>query len=375
MSHSITKTCQSTRQPSFSRYCTTPGGRHAILLYSINITTMIKIKFEFNIHVLKEGNTVASTLTTGKQVNSTEELVKKVADFFAISRLEIDKAERKGRFSTARNYQTAIRSLRRFVGKAELPLHLMDGMLMEQYQRWLREKGICPNTSSCYMRSLRALYNRAAAEAGIETGKPFGKVYTGHAETVKRSVSTDDIRSIRRADLRSKPSLELTRDIFLFCYYAMGMPFVDVAFLRKDNIKDGFIVYYRHKTGQQIRIKLESCMYHIMKKYEQADRPYLFPIISSEEQRLAHHQYVVALGRYNRCLKRIARIANVESNLTSYVVRHSWASNAYEQNVDLPVISKALGHTDTQTTLIYIRGINDQRLEHANRKLLKNIQK
>lgn len=336
---------------------------------------MIKIKFEFNIHVLKEGNTVASTLTTGKQVNSTEELVKKVADFFAISRLEIDKTERKGCFSTARNYQTAIRSLRRFVGKAELPLHLMDVMLMEQYQRWLREKGICPNTSSCYMRSLRALYNRAAAEAGIETGKPFGKVYTGHAETVKRSVSTDDIRSIRRADLRSKPSLELTRDIFLFCYYAMGMPFVDVAFLRKDNIKDGFIVYYRHKTGQQIRIKLESCMYHIMKKYEQADRPYLFPIISSEEQRLAHHQYVVALGRYNRCLKRIARIANVESNLTSYVVRHSWASNAYEQNVDLPVISKALGHTDTQTTLIYIRGINDQRLEHANRKLLKNIQK
>ena len=168
---------------------------------------MIKIKFEFNIHVLKEGNTVASTLTTGKQVNSTKELVKKVVDFFAISRQEIDKAERKGCFSTARNYQTAIRSLRRFVGKAELPLHLMDVMLMEQYQRWLREKGICPNTSSCYMRSLRALYNRAAAEAGIETGKPFGKVYTGHAETVKRSVSTDDIRSIRRADLRSKPSL------------------------------------------------------------------------------------------------------------------------------------------------------------------------
>ena len=69
---------------------------------------MIKIKFEFNIHVLKEDNTVASTLTTGKQVNSTEELVKKVADFFAISRQEIDKAERKGCLSNARKYQTAI---------------------------------------------------------------------------------------------------------------------------------------------------------------------------------------------------------------------------------------------------------------------------
>ncbi|MGP1536873.1 tyrosine-type recombinase/integrase, partial [Bacteroides heparinolyticus] len=83
--------------------------------------------------------------------------------------------------------------------------------------------------------------------------------------------------------------------------------------------------------------------------------------------------YSSALNRYNRSLKQLARQAGIAVNLTSYVARHSWASIAYEQGVDLPVISKALGHTDTKTTLIYIEGIKDERLAEANRKLLERF--
>jgi integrase/recombinase XerD len=49
------------------------------------------------------------------------------------------------------------------------------------------------------------------------------------------------------------------------------------------------------------------------------------------------------------------------------------ASMAYDMNVDLPIISKAMGHTNTGTTLIYIRGINDKKLQMANRKIIKEI--
>lgn len=58
-------------------------------------------------------------------------------------------------------------------------------------------------------------------------------------------------------------------------------------------------------------------------------------------------------------------------NLTSYVARHSWASTLHEYGIGLPVISKALGHTDTKTTLIYVEGIKDERLAKANRGLLR----
>ena len=60
-------------------------------------------------------------------------------------------------------------------------------------------------------------------------------------------------------------------------------------------------------------------------------------------------------------------------HLTSYVARHSWASLAYQHNVDLPVISKAMGHTSTKTTLVYIREIDDTRIDSANHKMLEEM--
>jgi integrase/recombinase XerD len=59
--------------------------------------------------------------------------------------------------------------------------------------------------------------------------------------------------------------------------------------------------------------------------------------------------------------------------LTSYVVRHTWASLAYDTNIDLAVISSALGHSNTNTTRVYIQGINNQRLADANQKVLNRI--
>src|SRR3712207_7772652 len=72
-------------------------------------------------------------------------------------------------------------------------------------------------------------------------------------------------------------------------------------------------------------------------------------------------------SRYNRSLKLLARQAGISVNLTSYVARHSWASIAYEQGIALPVISKVLGHTNTETTLVYIdRKSTRLNSSHAN---------
>ena len=329
---------------------------------------MIKIKFEFNIHVQDDRPIEPSSL---QREGITPPSCR--TDFVAFAESEIHNARQRKRFSTARNHQTAVRSFINFTRQTVIPLDTISEELIDDYQQWLRQKSICPNTISCYMRCLRSIYNKAIDASGTTPRNPFGKAYTGHAATIKRSIPAADIRKIKEADLHGKKSLQLTRDIFLFCYYTLGMPFVDVAFLKTTNIQDSTIIYYRHKTGQQIRIKLEPCMTDIISAYHQPHSPYLFPIITTDDEEHAHHQYLTALGNYNRNLKRIAQLAKVSCKLTSYVARHSWASNAYEENVDLPVISKALGHTDTKTTLIYIRGINDARLEQANRDMLSKI--
>ncbi len=269
--------------------------------------------------------------------------------------------------STMSNYATAIRALSKFL-KRDLPASELSANLLGGFERWLKRRNICLNTISCYMRSLRSLF------AGIngDTKKMFAKVYTGSAKTEKRSIPPEAISRIKTLQLPSNSFLELARDVFIFCFYAMGMPFVDVAHLRKQQIVNGHIVYYRHKTGQRVQITIEQPMLDIIQRHSDKTKAgYVFPLL----QNGTSHEYNVILGRYNRALHRLARLASISQNLTSYVVRHSWASAAYNANIDLPVISKALGHTNTQITLTYIREINDQRVETANHTVITMIEK
>ena len=86
-------------------------------------------------------------------------------------------------------------------------------------------------------------------------------------------------------------------------------------------------------------------------------------------------EYEAVRDIYNRQLRRLSKMAGLSRKLTSYVARHSWASMAYSQNVDLSVISKALGHTNSKTTMVYIREIDDNRIDKANHQLLGSIMK
>ncbi|WP_164996510.1 tyrosine-type recombinase/integrase [Bacteroides zoogleoformans] len=315
--------------------------------------------------------------------------------------------------STQENYRTAVRSFIRFSGGTDVPVSALDADSVRSYERWLRDRGVCPNTSSCYMRSLRAIYNKAATKRLVKDKEPFKGVFTGNERTVKRSIGEKEIRKLKSPRSPYSPySLSPgpspigrgerewgsgASDLFLFSFYAMGMPFVDLAHLKRSQIKDGVLTYRRRKTGQQVRVRLEPCMLDILDKYKTEGTDYLFPILykvkdgakdrmGSETDKgkdgdkggpaggnLVEVSYSSALNRYNRSLKELARRAGIKENLTSYVARHSWASIAYEKNIDLPVISKALGHTDTKTTLTYIREINNEQLAQANNKLLKEV--
>ena len=107
---------------------------------------------------------------------------------------------------------------------------------------------------------------------------PFKHVYTGIDKTKKRAVSLDVIREIRDLKL-TKKSLVFARDIFLFSFYTRGMSFVDMAFLKKQDLQNGILAYRRNKTGQQLFIKREKTMQELIDKYDTFDTPYLLPVI------------------------------------------------------------------------------------------------
>lgn len=292
-------------------------------------------------------------------------------DFCNLAELDVERRKSLTSRSTVDNYLTALRSFRCFILEENIDSQICAD-LFKHYERWLHDKRLKPNTSSCYMRSLRTLM---ADIYGEETKLLFADVYTGSSITDKRSLPLDEIAKLQAVVLKPNSFLALVRDLFLFSFYALGMPFVDMAFLRKDQIASDQITYYRHKTGQPISIKIEPCIQKIISRYQNRKSCYLFPLLKSDEPKAAYQEYLLMLNRYNRSLKDLAKKAGIQGNLTSYVARHSWASAAYRNNVEIPVISKALGHANPRNTMIYIRQLEDERLFEANHRLLKEISK
>lgn len=329
----------------------------------------ISFHFEFRIIVQKDGGNDLKVKKANDHKAPAAEVQQSPCDsFLEKARQEVERQRPQRSGSTIDNYHTALRSFRYFLKEQEA--EELTPELVKSYERWLRNQNLCLNTISCYMRSLRSL---AVKVCGEEVKAYFRKVYTGRSRTDKRAIHEEDISRLR--DLRLKPGtfLCLVRDLFLFSFYALGMPFVDVAFLRKSQISDGQLVYHRHKTGQRITVRLEPCMEEIINRYRTEGREYVFPLLKSNEVQRSYAEYRQMLNRYNRSLKVLAAKAKLEGRLTSYVARHTWASVAFNANVGLPVISKALGHSNPQNTLIYIRQIDDHRLDEANKSILRGL--
>ena len=285
----------------------------------------------------------------------------------------IEKTRKENRSSCANNYHTAVGSFLEFMGKSDFPVTHLNQSLAKRYEQWLWERDISHNTSSCYMRSLRAIYNKVVEKCHIKDSKPFSKVFTGNDETKKRAIGKSAIIEIANLTLKAGTRLCLARDLFMFCFYAMGMPFVDVAHLKKCNIEGDVLKYYRHKTGIQVGVKLEPCALEIIRRYSNPASEYLFPVLRGKTVAEKEGSYNSALSYHNRLLKKIGKMVGLTQPLTSYVVRHSWASTAYDADVSINVISKALGHSSPAITLTYIDELKDDRVFKANKKVLKEI--
>lgn len=280
---------------------------------------------------------------------------------------------RAGKVGTSRAYTSALRSLRRFrKGEDFRPAALTQEMVGE-YETHLLRSGVCRNTSSMYMRCLRAVYNRAVERGLAPAASPFKHVYTGIDKTVKRAVPLSVIKQIKALDLPLGSSHALARDLFLLYFYTRGMSFIDMAFLKKSDLRDGTLTYTRHKTKQCLAIRWEPSMQEIIARYDASATAYLLPIITREDG-TERRQYENALHLINNKLKQIALLAGLRSRLTMYVARHSWASIAHAKHIPLAVISEAMGHDSETTTQIYLASLSSDTIDRANRQILKDLQ-
>lgn len=276
-----------------------------------------------------------------------------------------------GKIRTSETYTAALRSLRSFLGDRQLLFDTIDSNLMLRYEAYLRSKHLTMNTISFYMRILRAVYNRGVEENITIHKYPFKHVYTGIDKTLKRAISTREIKTMKEYDFSGNNSLGLARDLFMFSFYTRGMSFVDMAYLTQENLNNGTLIYRRKKTGQLLFIKWESCMQEIVDRYKSSSK-YLLPIIRDEYAN-ERKQYLNSLSYTNKKLKKIAKITGISSHLSMYVARHSWASIAKKNRIPISIISEGMGHDSESTTQIYLASLDTSAIDRANHLIIKLV--
>ena len=274
------------------------------------------------------------------------------------------------RLGTAMNYRRAAAALASYLGSRDLCFPELTTQFVEQYGDYLLRRGMVRNSLSFHMRILRAVYNKAVRCGYAEQTFPFRDIYTGIDRTRKRAVGEGVISRLIALDIGHSPQLCFSRDMFLFSFYTRGMAFVDMAYLRKSDICDGVIRYARHKTGQELAVRVEPCMQAIIDRYAESGSPYLFPILKSENPAECFRCYKTGLRMYNARLLQLSELLGLEHHLSSYTSRHSWATMARNHNVPLSVISAGMGHTSERTTQIYLTSLESSLIDNANRTLL-----
>lgn len=284
----------------------------------------------------------------------------------------IAQLQQMGKQRTSETYRCTLKSFMQFREDKDVLLEDIDSDLMLMYEAYLRGRGLTKNSTSFYMRILRAVYNRAVEKDLTTNRSPFKHVYTGIDKTIKRAIPFKAIKQIKNLDLSLQPSLDFARDMFLFSFYTRGMSFIDMAYLKKKDLANGILSYRRRKTGQQLFIRWEKCMQEIVDKYDNSLSEYLLPIIKPMKGDERTH-YQNAMYLINRKLKEIGKMTGVQLPLTMYVARHSWASVAKNKNVPISVISEGMGHDSEMTTQIYLASLDTAVADRANKMILKSL--
>ncbi|WP_291122342.1 site-specific integrase [Flavobacterium sp. UBA6046] len=240
----------------------------------------------------------------------------------------------------------------------------------ETYENYLRKDVPGESTQSVYLRTFYGTWNKAMKKGYCRKDhhpkdtiqiKAYKKI-----KTKKRAVDADYIHAIEELEFEKNTRFFRSQKYFIFSYYSRGMNFTDLALLKhKNNIEGQYVNYKRSKNKRDYGFKLHSKAAAIIELFRdyplQSDADYVFPILHKihDTPRKIDQRIESALKDLNEDLKEMAKKVGLKKHLTSYVARHSFATNLSTKDVDVKIIQEALGHETEEQTRTYLAEIDD----------------
>lgn len=283
-----------------------------------------------------------------------------------------------GKAGNAKALNETKNSLFSFYKKHNLMFKEITPGFLEKYEVYLRQNNNSDGGVAFKMRELRSIYNKALIKKVVdEKHYPFKvyKISKLKVGNIKKALTRDEIRLIENIDESKYPSLADAKRIFMFSYYCRGINYFDIMQLKWSNISENRISYIRSKTKGRFSIEILPPVQEILSYYKNTflDTGYVFPILLSENMTATQIQNRKhkKLKKFNNDLKKIAKIVGINKPLSSYVARHSYATNLKQLGVSTDRISQSMGHKNLAITTAYLKDFEDEVIDRENEKLLQ----
>lgn len=365
----------------------------------------------------------------GKEKNGEVATATEIPDLASYMQAVIEQLETDKKRSAVHTYTYALKSVTEFYGGEGTPMpvdKLFTPGRLKEYEQWMKlerakkrgdekegtnrkggePKGLSLNTISTYMRNLKAVYNRLADDKVLPyNSKLFDDVYTKVESQTKRALEAEQMSTLLHADFEKLPKgVQCALAYFLLMFLFRGMPFIDLAYLRKQDVKGNKIVYSRHKTGRQMTVRIPKEAEGLMEEFrnKNPDSIYLFPILDVEssmdgwnrkngksgknrkdgqggngeqmkKDKELYTAYLRVLRNFNLKLQKIAALLLPGVKLSSYTPRHTWATLAFHSGVSIGIICKALGHSSIKVTETYLKPFENEKVDAANDELIISV--
>lgn len=282
-----------------------------------------------------------------------------------------------GRIGNAQANKDTRHSVKLFHKSTKLMFQEITPGFLYKYEVFLRSRGGSDGGIGVKMRTIRALYN-FAIERNItkEEFYPFKtyKISKLKGKSPKIALNIDQVKKIVDLDLEKYPFFTNSRNYFAFSFYTRGMNFADMMKLKWKAIDNDKIFYTRSKTKGNFMIKILPPVREILDYYleNSLGTKYVFPILLKDELtplQLENRKHKT-LQRYNKELKEIAKICEIDKQMSSYVARHSFANCLKQKGVATDVISESMGHQNLAVTQAYLKELDSSVLDEAAELLI-----
>ena len=268
--------------------------------------------------------------------------------------------------NTLASYQCDIQQYLRYLGGLGVNPLEVSRTNVTGYLMFLREGGKAPSTLSRHLAALKSFYHFLVREQVLSLDP------TGDLEAPKLARKLPRVLTVEEVDLLlEQPDLSqpngLRDKAMLELLYACGLRVSEMVDLNLENINmEAGSVRCLGKGSKERIIPINRTALNHLHTY--LERGWGKLLKNRLERAFFLNQHGRRLTRQGcwKIIKKYARKAGIEKEITPHTMRHSFATHLLENGADLRSVQEMLGHADITTTQIYT---------HLTRSKLKEIYK